>query len=540
MRVVLIQPPIQDFYTTVQRLFPLGLCSLKAVLLKNDPDLEIQIIDCQQSGKKTITLPKELSFLKNYYPESDHSPFAAFGPFYHFGYSYEEIINLIRIFKPDLIGIASLFTPYHREVLTLAKSCKEVFQIPIVVGGPHASACPELMMEDGNIDFVICGEGERPLVSLVRELKGNREFEKVPNLVFRFNDHVIKNPLEKNFPLQDLPFPDPSNFPIETYTLRGKPLAFILSSRGCPWSCSFCSVHQIFHEGYREREVEDIVTEMKELFKKGIRVFDFEDDNLTFNKSRLLSLCSRIKDEFSQSEIELIAMNGVSYLALDLERLKAMWDAGFRELNLSLVSSNEFVNKECQRPFSLEHFKKIVLEAYRLGFSIVSYQILGLPNESLESMKNTLLVLAELPVLVGASPFYIPPQSPISKRFSAPDKTDLIRARLSALGPYPGRRDEIYTLFILIRMIDFLKGLDFEGEQKKISELISLNARERRGEIGFELMIKLFTEKKLYGKNKKGFFLKTKFQKETFQVVWNSLRIIKTQRGKTVICDLPL
>ena len=248
MRILLIQPPIQDFYTTTQRLFPLGLCALKASLLKYDPMLDVRIFDCQQGAKHTIALPKELNFLKDFYPESDHSPFAAFGPYYHFGPFFEQIAQKLKAINPDLIAISSLFTPYHREVLSLARACKREIMAPIVIGGPHATACPELMLQEEAIDFVICGEGEKPLVSFVQQLKAEKKWREVPNLVFREGKQIVKNVIEKNYPLADLPHPDSRDFLLDVYKLRGKPLAFILSSRGCPWHCSFCSVHQVYHE----------------------------------------------------------------------------------------------------------------------------------------------------------------------------------------------------------------------------------------------------------------------------------------------------
>lgn len=75
-------------------------------------------------------------------------------------------------------------------------------------------------------------------------------------------------------------------------------------------------MHEIFCEGFREREVSSILEEMKSLYLKGVRVFDFEDDNLTFNKRRLLALCRGITENFPLKDIELAAMNGLSYLGL--------------------------------------------------------------------------------------------------------------------------------------------------------------------------------------------------------------------------------
>ena len=539
MRVLLIQPPIQDFYATAQRIYPLGLCSLKAAVQKYLPQIEVRVLDLQSGkSKKTIVLPKELAFLQKFYPDSDHSPFAAFGPYYHFGSSFKQSVQIIKEEKPDLIAISSLFTPYHREVLTLAKLCKETVDCPILIGGPHASACFEQMIQNESIDFVIRAEGERAFVEFLKQYQSDKNWNSVPNLVYKDGGRIFINEIQKNYSLDELFFPDNLDLKLEDYSLRGKSLAFILSSRGCPWKCSFCSVHEIFYEGFRERKVSSIIEEMKDLYKKGVRVFDFEDDNLTFNKKRLLELCESIIKNFPSKDIELVAMNGLSYLALDEERLKAMKEAGFTELNLSLVTSNEDLNKECQRPYSLDHFKKIVLLAYHFGFHIVSYQILGLPGETLESQRETLKFLVELPVLIGASPFYVPPKTIVAEKFSTPTEADLIKARLSVMGPYDDKREEIYTQFSLVRILDFLKGLQFEGKGISLSELQKKNWGNAQIELGFELLEKLFLEGNLYGKNKKGFFLRSKFKKETFGFFWNQINEIRTQRNQTIVNDL--
>ena len=533
MRVLLIQPPLQDFYTTPQRLIPLGLCSLKGAIKKFLPQTEVLIRDFHhEKGRKTISLPKDLSFLKEYYPESDQSPFSVFGPYYHFGESFEEITLEVEKIKPDLIGISSLFTPYHLEVLELARNIKEKMNVPIILGGAHATACPETMMKEDCIDFIIRGEGEKSFVKFLDAFQKDQKWERVQNLVYRKEGKVILNPIEENFSFEELPWPDRSDFAFDAYCLGNRPLAFIMSSRGCPWHCHFCSVHQVFCEGFRERSVDDILSEMNDLYNKGIRIFDFEDDNLTFNKTRFLKICEKICQTFPHKDIELTAMNGVSYLSLDKERIESMWQAGFRELNLSLVSSNPEIQKENERPFSLDVFIKNVLLAHERGFSIVSYQILGLPNEDLLSMKNTFLILARLPVLMGASPFYVPPQTLVSKKFPTMDTTSMLRSRLSAMGPYDNLRDDIFTLFITTRIVNFLKGLDFVSCEILFSELL------KREGLGFELLKKLFIEKNLCGHNKKGFFRHTKFKKETFQFIWNDLLTIQTQKGKTIICDL--
>jgi len=92
MKILLIQPPIEDFYETDIRLQPIGLCYLKGVLNKYLPGLDVKILDFHQGyGRKTIPLPKELAYLKPYYPQPDKSPFSSFYHYYHFGASYDVI-----------------------------------------------------------------------------------------------------------------------------------------------------------------------------------------------------------------------------------------------------------------------------------------------------------------------------------------------------------------------------------------------------------------------------------------------------------------
>src|ERR1041385_6221091 len=152
-------------------------------------------------------------------------------------------------------------------------------------------------------------------------------------------------------------------------------------------------------------------------------------------------------------------MNGISYLSLDEEALELMAAAGFSHLNLALVSSDKTVRETTKRPHTLSAYLKVVDKAHRLGLKITSYQILGLPNENLESMIQTLAFNARLPVLLGASPFYRTPNAPIARGHDL-DTKDFVRARLTALGIENANftRDDIYTLFVITRIINFLKG----------------------------------------------------------------------------------
>ena len=186
MKVLLVQPPVQDFYDTDVRLQPIGLCYLKAAVKKHMPDVDVIIKDYHGGcGRRTVTVPRELRYLTDYYPVADKSPFSTFHQYYHFGKSFGEIEADVAALEPDVVGISSLFTPYYREVLEIAARVKKSLDVPVVVGGSHASAVPESLLSSSNVDYVIRGEGEKAFVEFLRYLKGQKRIEEVPNLAYK-------------------------------------------------------------------------------------------------------------------------------------------------------------------------------------------------------------------------------------------------------------------------------------------------------------------------------------------------------------------
>ena len=433
MKVLLIQPPVQDFYDTDVRLQPIGLCYLKAAVKKHLPEIEIIVKDYHGGGgRRTVAIPNALRYLADYYAVDDKSPFSTFHRYYHFGKSFDAIESEIAELEPDVVGISSLFTPYFREVLEIATRVKKRLNAIVVIGGSHASAVPESLLGSPHVDYVIRGEGEKAFVEFLRHLLGQSPVEAVPNLAYKQDGAIIYNPIEDNFFIDELPLPDLSDLSPSIYVLAGKPMTFMITSRSCPHKCSFCSVHTTFGTNYRRRSLENVLQEIELRYQQGYRVIDFEDDNLTYYKATFKELCRRLIERFPNREMEFVAMNGISYLSLDDELLELMNRAGFSHLNLALVSSDKTVRETTKRPHTLEAYVKVVRKAHQLGFKIVSYQILGLPNESLDSMIQTLAFNARLPVLLGASPFYQTPNAPIARGLELTEE-DYVKARLTAL-----------------------------------------------------------------------------------------------------------
>lgn len=515
MKILLLQPPIQDFYDTDVRLQPIGLAYLKSSLLRYVEGVDVKILDLHRGhGRRTVKIPRELSYLKDYYKYDDHSPFCGFNNFFHYGANWEKIEKLIAVEKPDVVGISSLFSPYYREVVSVASLAKRASEaickkITVVVGGSHANALPESLLESSDIDYVICGEGEKSFCDLILQLKNGN------------SPKTRLIPAGENFKIDEIPFPDLSDFSLDNYLYEGRPMTFMITSRSCPHKCSFCSVHNTFGTSYRRRRVENVLEEIRLRYRQGFRVIDFEDDNLTFYKKEMTELCEKLVSEFPNREMEFVAMNGISYLSLDRDLLQLMKRAGFSRLNLSLVSSDKTVLESTKRPHTIEKYLEVVNTAFELGFKVTSYQILGLPFETLDSMIQTMVFAAKLPVLLGASPFYLTPGSPIARQLGNLNSIEsVVRSRLTAMANETKfiNRDQLYTLFLTTRIINFIKGLTFSSDRRESRGLYILNH--------------LFSKRELLADTSQGFKTIERFDVELFFRVFEKLEFITKTDGQ--------
>ncbi len=486
--ILLIQPWIEDYYMTNCRIQPIGLAYLAGSLQEKFRNLNIKIYDALAGGeKRTIAWPKEFSYLKRYYGHPDSSPFSLFHQFYRFGKSSDTIIHDLKDENPFLIGISSLFTPYYRQSLDLASICKTLFpKIPIVMGGSHATMHPQTLLRPYKkkivCDYIIPGEGEEKLGELVDNLLGEKPFSELTQVVTQNDkssesqfhleptENLINEIKKKTDTLRKLPCPAFTGLNPADYTYNQKLMTFLITSRSCPHRCTFCSIHSVFGTTYVTRTAEAIFSEIKERYNQGIRHFDIEDDNFTVNKKEIHRLLDMIINE--NLPITFTAMNGLSYISLDRSIIQKMKLAGFSSLNLSLVSSDKLVLEFTDRPHTVDKFLNILAIAESLDLRVTAYFIMGMPKQSIKEIWNTLLTLAKCRCLIGASPFYFTPESPIHRLEKnnpsihlASDKhgDPYFAARLTVMDLECNEfdRDDIFTLFKLTRVFNYIKrGID--------------------------------------------------------------------------------
>jgi anaerobic magnesium-protoporphyrin IX monomethyl ester cyclase len=471
MKILLIQPPIQDFYQTRIRTQPIGLAYLAASLMRHGH--EVEILDCQTRKKKSIPIPPELSYLRDFYPFKDRSPFKLYSGYYHFGMGWDEIRKEIEDSKADVFGISSSFTPYHGVALEIVRIIKQWDGRKIVVmGGPHISCDPEGVLQSSLVDYVVLGEGEIRFPFLLERIEeGNiRGIQEIDGVGYRVNREVRINPL-KTFveDLDSLPHPSRELLDLDRYRIRKKRSTMIITSRGCPHGCAYCSTRLVMGASFRMRSPETILLEMVECREKyGIEIFDIEDDNFTFDQERTKRLMSLIIKTFGEGNLQLSAMNGVSFASLDGELLELMKKAGFKAVNLSFVSTDTSTTKRLGRPREGTGFEEILEGAERVGLQVIAYAILGMPGQTIEEMVDTLIYLMGKRVLIGPSIYYPTPGTPLfnkcKKEGVLPFHQSQWRSSAFPIETQDFSRLDIATLFRLVRTINFIKEkMDIKG-----------------------------------------------------------------------------
>lgn len=489
MKVLLVQPPIEDFYDTSIRTYPLALAYL-ATAIRDICD--VSVVDLRSNRKPAVIRSHPFPELQDYYRDAHYSPFSLFRRYYRFGADKKEIEAIIRQHAPDVVAITSSCTTYSLEALEVAKITKQVnADIITVMGGTHPTLFPHHPLRTSYVDYVIRGEGETPLVSLVRMLQSGRRktVTNIPGVSSKHNgDYFISNiAIEKD--IDRIPARELLNS--SDYRIGGKNYTFFLTSRGCPFHCTFCGKPPV---PYRKRSIGSIGQEISSCIDSGIGAIDFEDDMLNLD----LVFFGKVLSLLNGKGITLSAMNGIYAETMDIETLENMSDAGFRRLNFSLVDISDSII-ERQKRSSPANFIRLLpfLEASR--FDVEIHFIIGLPDQKPDDIIETIIFLMGKRVLLGPSIFYLAPGSRIFDDMSGSSwEEDIKTLRSSYMSPVNPflPRDTIFTFMKLVRFINVVKQLlDRNHDLGRLSDILEMAqcGRNRHDNI---IMRTLLTEKR--------------------------------------------
>jgi radical SAM superfamily enzyme YgiQ (UPF0313 family) len=319
-------------------------------------------------------------------------------------------------------------------MMDIIKDCNK--KIVTLMGGPHISGIPvDTMNRINSLDYGFCGESEIGIVSLCDRMSGKKKssLEEIPGLVYRQNGNVWTNENEIYTELDAIDLPewdliDPGTYPHAphgTFT-KSLPVAPVITSRGCPYSCTYCGVKLNTGRKLRKRSPENIILEIELLTSKyGVKEIHFEDDNFTFDRERVVKFCNLLIEK--NLKINWACPNGVRLDTLDEELLKLMEDSGCYSFAIGIESGSDKILKDMKRHITVDKVReKVHLIADSTNIKMTGFVMLGYPTETEEDMNQTISFVNSLPInRVQYSNFLPLPGTEIFNELSASHEIEL-------------------------------------------------------------------------------------------------------------------
>ncbi|NOZ49212.1 MAG: radical SAM protein [Chloroflexi bacterium] len=306
-----------------------------------------------------------------------------------------EVQNVID-YRPDLVAFTSMTTSYA-SVEQAAAMLKDALGVTTIIGGPHATTLPQHTLENPHFDFLIYGEGEDVFRDFMRALDNHaHNWGDMAGLWYKEEGQVIdggERPLIAD--LDALPYPARHLFELAQYPLyapNGEQMLTVLSSRGCPYNCSFC-FKGIVGRTYRQRSPENIADELEYMMQHyGVHNFYFIDDLFTIDVRRL----DEILDHFIARDMDIRWRCLARVDRVNPELLRKMYKAGCRQVHYGIESGNEEVLKRTAKHIRLDQVQDAVRWTEQAGIHSKGYFILGLPGDNEQTIADTIEFAAGL------------------------------------------------------------------------------------------------------------------------------------------------
>lgn len=381
MKIMLIRPPQIDYNTTEPPRvgIPLGMLSIASAL--------------EQKGH-FVKVFDSLIYLN----DSEDKK--------HFGASWQRIEEQIKDFLPDMIGIANLFSTQIENSLELPRRIKKINpSIKIIIGGPHATSRPNDFLQTGLFDFVIIGEGEITAQKIADYFEGKIQIDDVKGVAYISNGttkqvaseyikdintlpipayHLVE--MKKYF---DLVFKGYSSRPQDPF-YRPRREITIITSRGCPYICTFCSIHPTMGYQFRFQTPEYVADHIEHVVSKyGVEFVHFEDDNLTLIPQRF----EKVLDLLEQRGINIQwdTPNGVRADKLPKQLLEKMKKSGVTELRIAIESGVQRVlDQVVKKSLNIENAVETAKNCRELKIPLAAFFVIGMPGETKDDIKQTL------------------------------------------------------------------------------------------------------------------------------------------------------
>ncbi len=362
--ILLVNPWIYDFAAYDLWAKPLGLLYIGSLL--RTCGCEITFIDCLQAGpsprkpgghgkfvRKTVEKPPALAFFPRNYAR--------------YGIDPDEFNNRLKgIPKPDAILITSLMTYWYTGVIESIRRIKKIYAgIPVLLGGIYATLLPEHASKFSGADIIIQGEGETCVIETLCSIWN------------------LQNPCP--FDTADL---DALSYP--AFDLTASPYVCILTSRGCPYRCTYCA-SKIMNKGFRRRDPIKVADEIGCWFSKGIRDFAFYDDALLYEPE--LTAVPLMKEILKRDfRVQFHCPNGLHANSISEEVAILMKKSGFRTIRLGLETSDPALQITTGSKVTNPEFVQAVANLHKAGYAdndIGVYVLCGMPRQDIRQVIDT-------------------------------------------------------------------------------------------------------------------------------------------------------
>lgn len=341
---------------------------------------------------------------------------------YRMGATLEEIKKVVNEINPDVVGISNQYTSQVENAIRTAEAVREVKrEIKVVVGGPHASVMPSTFLDECDaVDYVVMREGEITMPELLDCIAGHTDIAAVKGVAFKKADKLVINE-QRDFikNLDELPLPAYELINMdryfyfnkqgkdgrETYRYPGSERSVsMITSRGCPFNCVFCSIHLGMGHRFRAHSVDFIIKHIKYLKESyNIKHIHFEDDNFSFDMSRFKNILEGMIENLN---ITWDIPNGVRADYLNEDVLKKCTMSGCTYLRIGVESANKEVSEKIVRKhLNIDKVVEVAKLCNKIGLDLEAFYIIGFPGEKINQMKETIDFAVKQERLYGLYPY---------------------------------------------------------------------------------------------------------------------------------------
>jgi anaerobic magnesium-protoporphyrin IX monomethyl ester cyclase len=338
--------------------------------------------------------------------------------------SDRSVLERVRAFNPDLVGFSSMTFNFNHGRRLAAAIKQQQGDIPVVFGGYHASALPLEVGAFPEIDFVVVGEGEKTILELVNALQQGRNVSSVEGLVYKVDGKADGAPVftgrrARISNLDELPFPTRKGLGVEQYkqmlltipaiSEQKAAARAVQTSRGCRFSCPFCSTKNVFPGGRAERSPEKVIEELIYLQDKyGTNLVFFGDEDFFANPARIRELFERIQATGLGKEMYFRSFINARDVVLNRELLQFMHQNGYVSTLMGVESFNDKDLRSIKKGISKNSIVESLNILDDIGVLVRASVMIGYPFQDEQSLIGNLEGLLDLPIHDLYLPIFTP------------------------------------------------------------------------------------------------------------------------------------